>query len=261
MQQMNAPQLFDLGAPDFSGRLEVRPVARVTADHWFAEYHYSGTSGGAAVFYGAFQPDLMAVVGIGQPTNESGVAAKYELGAWRGNLEINRVAVHPSSPKNTASRCVAAVLGRLVASQGYSWVFSYADTGQNHHGGIYQALNAVYVGVSQGSGGYVVDGVTVHPRTFISMFGTRAKDALPRLATESGRTIEYVDDLNTDKHTYILPIDPDKRVRQAIRDHLRPYTKPYPKRAVAASSDAPDYQSGEGGSQPTLPLQLWIFDQ
>ena len=60
--------------------------------------------------------------------------------------------------------------------------------------------------------------------------------------------------MNAPKHTYILPISPNRLVRAAIRDHLRPYSKPYPKRAVAASSDAPAYQSGEGGSQPTLPL-------
>jgi hypothetical protein len=57
----------------------------------------------------------------------------------------------------------------------------------------------------------------------------------------------------------------DGVIRQAVKDRwayfLRPDTaqgrlelEPAYQRAVAASSDAPGFQSGEGGPQPTLPL-------
>lgn len=248
--------MFDLGAPDFSGEMEIRPVSRITADAWFTQYHYTGTSGGSALFWGAFTPDLMAVVGIGQPSNDHGLADKFDLRAWNGNLEINRVAVHPAAQRNTASRVVAAVLVRCVTPQGIDWVFSYADTGQNHHGGIYQALNAVYVGCSPPVYGWLLDGKPIHPRSVVSRYGTNARVATPELARARGEDLVYVEEMNAPKHTYILPIARDKRTRQAIRDHLAPYSKPYPKRAVAASSDAAVFQTDEAGSQPSLSLQL-----
>jgi hypothetical protein len=115
-------------------------------------------------------------------------------------------------------------------------VFSYADTGQGHHGGIYQALNAVYVGVSATRPGYLLDGEPIHPRSVVSWLGTQARDDAPRLAAERGHVLEWIEDLNTAKHTYILPVG-CARDRAAIRRHLAQFAHPYPTRDTPITAD------------------------
>ncbi len=195
-----------------------------------AAYHYSGNAGPEnGTFWGFYLGDLACVVGFGIGANQYGLAKKFDLSAWPGNIEICRVAAHPDAPRNTASRAVAAVLRTAQVPAGTTWVYSYADTGQNHHGGIYQALRAVYVGLVPAMHGWMLDGLPVHPRTIVDTFGTQARETAPRLAADRGRALVYVEGLNTAKHTYILPIGQNA---EAIRAHLQRWTRPYPKRAA-----------------------------
>jgi hypothetical protein len=159
MTQTQLEALFDL-EPDWAAvRWTVRE-APTTGRDWAIRYHYAQRVPAGSVAYGVFCPDMVASVFVGTSVgNVSGVAAKLGLEVWSGNLEITRVICHPDAPKNTASRAIAAVLRYVHRARGVDWVFSYADTGQNHHGGIYQALNAVYVGVNGAARhGYLLDG-------------------------------------------------------------------------------------------------------
>lgn len=225
--------LFDI-APDWSQPHTIRRVSFETALRWVQRYHYLCTVASHAQPYGWFGPDMKSLVIFGQPSNAHGVAAKYDLLRFPGNIEIVRVATHPDAPTNSTSECVAAALRAFYGDTGLLWVFSYADTGQGHHGGIYQALNAIYVGVSAARPGYLLNGEPIHPRTVVSRFGTQGVDA-PRRARLAGAELVKVDDLNAAKHTYILPIGPPA-TRRAIRKTLRPHTKPYPKRASEEST-------------------------
>lgn len=223
--------LFDTHTVSFdTSQLVMRRTNQHTAQNWTAKYHYSGTAGGAgATYYGAFAPDLIGIVIIAQPTNKHGVAAKYGLDGIPGNMEIARVAVHPDAPRNTTSRIVAMACRQYHRDTNTQWLFSYADTGQGHHGGIYQALNSVYVGISPPLHGYLMDGKPMHPRSVVATFGTQAWPRVQQLAADRGHDLQKVKDMNTAKHTYILPIG-DRRMQKAVRAVLRPHAKPYPKR-------------------------------
>lgn len=237
--------LFDMGAPDFQQeRWTVRYVGPSTAAQWMKQYHYSG-SAPTCPHIGVFGPDLMLVAGIGPTANIAGIAGKFGLSGWRGNEELRRVAKHPDCTVPT-SRLLKLAL-RFYAANRWDWLFTYADTGEGHHGGIYQALGAVYLGATEPVAGYLVDGKPVHPRQVVELFGTRARASLPP-------NVQIVPGLVTPKHLYVIPTAASRSVRASIREHLARYALPYPKRAEAASSDAPGSQSGEGGSQPTLPL-------
>ena len=216
-----------LDGPDFSARrYNIRPVTHLTAERWMERYHYLGDVPPASDYIGVFAPDLMAVVSVGLPNNAYGIAAKYGLTDYPGNVEINRVAVHPASP-TTTSRLMWLVVRSLCADRGWSWTFSYADTGRGHHGGIYQALGAVYVGLSEALSGWEhEDGTRLHPRTAVSLFGSQAA------ASMAQRGYHKVPDAITAKHVYILPVGP---LASAIRERLRPVTLPYPKRASDAA--------------------------
>ncbi len=219
-------------APDWSGEHVIRKVSFFTALRWVAQYHYLGTMPAHAIPYGWFAPDMKAIVVFGQPSNAHGVAKKYGLEAFPGNIEIIRVAVHPDAPRNSASQVVAAACDTFHADTGLAWVFSYADTGQGHHGGIYQALGALYVGVSTGRPGFLMDGEPIHPRTVVSKFGTQGAGVYD-LAKLAGHELVKVEGLNSDKHTYILPIGPPA-VRRRIRRALEGSMLPYPKRDHAS---------------------------
>lgn len=253
----DAPTLFAPAKLNWSGTWTVRTIDKITADGWLAKYHYLGGANDSSVNYGLFSPDLIAVVSIGEPANASGVAKRYGLEAWPGNKEITRVAVHPESPPNSASRAVAGVC-KLCASA-WTWLFSYADIGRGHHGGIYQALNAVYVGISPGSAGYLLDGVLTHPRSVVAKFGTRRWPQAAQIAAKRGHRLEKIAAANADKHTYIVPIGP-RATRAAIRRALRPHAKPYPKRAAGVEETIPADQPGSVGAMPARRLQLTLFE-
>lgn len=223
--------LFDTHSVSFDmSQLVMRRTNHYTAQNWTAKYHYSGTAGGGgATYYGAFAADLIGIVIIAQPTNDHGVAAKYGLDGIPGNMEIARVVVHPDAPRNTTSRIVAMACRQYHRDTNTKWLFSYADTGQGHHGGIYQALNSVYVGMSPPRPGYLIDGKPMHPRSVVATFGTQAWPRVQQLAADRGHDLQKVQNMNTPKHTYILPIG-DRRTQKAVREVLRSHAKPYPKR-------------------------------
>ena len=220
--------LFDL-QPDWSGEMVIRE-APAAGREWTLAYHYSHVVPSASIFYGAFSPDLACVVGVGASANRHGVSRAFGLEAWPGDLEVTRVVCHPDAPKNTASRSIAAVLRYVHARQGAQWLFSYADTGQGHHGGIYQALNAVYVGLSNPfTYGYFLDGERVHQRALSHMFGTVKWPDAPDAAAARGQVLTRERHVDKPKHCYILPCS-TPAVNRAIRKALQPHVKPYPKR-------------------------------
>lgn len=236
-----------------------REVDRGTAKAWIPRYHYSGSIGHTgARFYGAFDGDdeMMCVVGVGPATNAYGMTRRFGLDAWPGNREITRVAAHPDAPRNTASRSVALV-GREMRRLGWHWLYSYADLGQGHHGGIYQALNAVYVGVNVGGKPppdfeILTDGVwtPIASRTVGRRCGTGRSGAIARMA-ELGHTIRLVNMEKPGKHTYILPIS-TPATRRAIHSQLARHAKPYPSRLGVGPrfSQATDPLPDEGSVVP-----------
>lgn len=227
--------LFDLPIYWDAPNWVAKPIGRQTADDWCKQYHYHGSAGTALWRYGIFpeDSDMVCVVVFSLAANASGVAVKLGLDADTGNVELSRVATHPDAPKMTTTRCVALALKQFHADTGIEWVFSYADSGHGHHGGIYQALNAFYVGMTPSSKGYLLDGKPVHPRGIVSLFGSRSADNIAVLQRQ-GVNIEVVDGLNAAKHLYVLPCG-GPSVRRRVHRVLQPKLKPYPKKVFVDS--------------------------
>jgi len=80
-------------------------------------------------------------------------------------------------------------------------VVSYADSGQNHHGGIYQACSFLYVGI-RGEGrlyGCEIGGRVTHRRSLFQLIGTSSESVVQRMFP-GARPV-----LDKGKHLYVFP--------------------------------------------------------
>ena len=173
------------------------------------------------------------------------VWAKQKLGLEKDQIcELSRIALTKHiSPVSKIIKLAFMMLRRQ--SPGIKTVVSFADLDENHHGGIYQAGNWLYVGASNVGGrqGYMIKGRKVHCRSVGALSGSNTMAGARRLdpmATEV-RTLG--------KHKYLMPLDDETRQR------ILPLSKPYPKRAQQAiSGDQPPER--QGSTDPHAPQGL-----
>lgn len=132
-------------------------------------------------------------------------------------LELVRVAL---DRHDTPTSRIVAVSVRLLRRSlpGLRLLASYADSGQGHHGGIYQAGGWTYVGPGKHRQFVKVDGTVIHPRTAYGLWGTSSVPGLRAM----GHDVEAVS--MPPKHKYLLPLTEDMRV---MCERLR---RPYPKK-------------------------------
>ena len=147
--------------------------------------------------------------------------------------ELTRIAL--TKHESQVSRVMKlAFLFLKKNSPGLKLVISFADPEQGHHGGIYQATNWIYSGMTTPADEYIVNGKRMHGRSMRASFGTHIGKAF----------IEKV--LGSSKHRYLMPLDDD------MRKQIMPLSKPYPKRVKKQDLEHP---SELGGAIPTDTLQ------
>ena len=212
-------------------------AARYAVENW----HYSRSMPvGKTVKIGAWEANRFIGAVVFAYGANNNMAKPYAL-EQQHCCELVRVALALHSVP--ASRIVALALRWLKnANPGLRLVVSYADTGQGHHGGIYQAGGWVYASGTE-THAYRVNGVLVHPKTLHSRYG-KVGQLIPWLR-------ENVDPLSERvnagfKHRYLMPLD------EAMRTQIAPLAKPYPKRAKELAGEHP---SPQGGVTPTCTLQ------
>jgi hypothetical protein len=104
-------------------------------------------------------------------------------------------------------------------------VVAYADPRAGEVGVVYQAANALYLGLttSRGPGQYVIAGESLHPRTVFRRFGS-AKDCVLRTIDPG-----YVRIQREKKHLYMF-ILAKKTMRSVLLRSVAHLVKPFPKR-------------------------------
>lgn len=157
--------------------------------------------------------------------------------------ELVRVALNKH--QNPVSKIVSIAVKMLKKQcPGLKLIISYADTREGHHGGIYQAMNWIYVGRTPEGKERFHDGKWKHNRT---LTGVQYKKSKPNIDL-SKLPIR----ITPGKHKYIYILD------ESLKDAVMSMAVPYPKRTRVASidSDAPCSQQGEGGANPTATLDI-----
>lgn len=133
------------------GRVVNTEVKRITYQEtkpFLLEIHYARRMPCIQYAFGLFEENkLIGVCTFGQPASPSlckGIAGEENR---KKVLELNRLALLPDTPKNSASFLVGRALKMLPKDL---FIVSYADAeGWGHVGYVYQATNWLYTGMTK----------------------------------------------------------------------------------------------------------------
>lgn len=209
-------------------------AAKYACENW----HYSKTMPSTLqkrVAIGAWEDgSFIGIVLFGHGANPS-IGNPYGL-TINQCVELTRIALK-SGHKNHVSRIVRFALDFLRKSNPkLRLVVSYADTGQGHHGGVYQAGNWIYTGISAGVSQIWFNGRAWHAKALRTSF-PNIKMSDPRVKKLSA----------TDKHKYLMPLD------DAMRSTILPLSKPYPKRVRSSETSGDHPEERQGSTDPDAP--------
>ena len=203
-------------------------AAKYAVEHW----HYSETlPAGKLVKVGAWEDGaFVGVVVFGRGANNN---LGKPFGLEQTHVcELVRIAM--KQHKSMVSKVRAFAIKMLKKqSPELRLIVSYADPEQNHNGAVYQAMNWIYAGASQAQAEVMYNGKVMHKRTANALFGTiKGMDKSPVFW----------------KHKYLYPLD------DAIRKQIEPLRKPYPKRGIGETDNAPATKQEIEGASPIMPL-------
>lgn len=214
-------------------------AARYACETW----HYTRTLPSAGVKIGVWEDGMFAGVilfGIGAGRSTDG--RRYGLRSGNDIAELVRVALRPGH-RSPVSRCVAIAIRMLrKQSPNLRMLISFADSGQGHHGGIYQAGGWTYAGMTEEDRSYVVHGMRRHPKTIHSRGWVQNEDWL-RANVDPNARCERI----PGKHRYLMPLD------EVMRLVVAPLAQPYPKRPKLAPDRLPPV-GGRFDSDPVAPV-------
>ena len=228
--------------------LVVAPVGFAAAKHAVTRWHYSGTMPPPRrVMFGVWEAGTFAGVVIFSRGASPSLGKPFAL-KQNEICELTRVALRQH--EHAVSEIVAEAIRQLHRSApGLRLIISFADPAYGHHGGIYQAGNWLYLGVSQGSTQFVVNGALRHSRTLGGkQFGSgrRTRSSLSYLREHIDPAAEQVK--MPGKHRYAMPLD------KAMRRKLRGRALPYPERAAEDSIGVAALPASRAGCDPRRPL-------
>ena len=167
--------------------------------------HYAQRKPSISYSFGLFSnSELLGVCTIGKPASPS--LCKGICGEEYSSkvFELNRLVVEDNLPKNTLSFFVSRVLRELKKED--LVIVSYADSGMNHHGYIYQACNFLYTGATlERTDKYAPN--NKHSRHYDDKYSHLRK-------------------VRTSKHRYVYFTNKNnKKMRQALKYPILPYPK------------------------------------
>jgi len=204
---------------------QVLEISQSEARKFITQYEWLGNAGASRYCYGLmYKSELAAVVCYARPT--AGAAFASMIGICpSGVFQLCRGASTHWAPKYAASMLIARSMKMLEARKDAKLVVAYADPAAGEIGVVYQASNALYLGLSdsRGPGAYVIAGTRYHPRSVHRLFGCARHNVL----IEVDRNYQRIQ--RTKKHRYVYVLGCEMERRRFIK-RLTPRIRPYPKR-------------------------------
>ena len=208
----------------------VKPISSDDCLEWVLYKHYAHRKPPIMYAFGLFERGhLVAICTFGRPCFMPLMRNAFQGEYQECFLELNRLCANEGLPRNALSFFVSRCLNMLPKP---SVVVSYADSGQNHHGYIYQATNWIYTGTSVPFKDYMVKGFEgMHAFSVLDKVGRSDKhghlDKVRLLKEQYGEENVYMVERSI-KYRYFYLLG-DKRERKRMRKLLIYEEKPYPK--------------------------------
>jgi len=192
---------------------QVRRIDNKDTDRWLLDKHYAKRKCQRMFSFGLFVDDLLeGVVTYGMPPSPQvgrGFLGEENRGVV---IELNRLCINESAPKNSASFLVGNSLKQMK-----DWVVvSYADGAMGHIGYVYQATNFLYCGaVKAHDKEYFIDGRWVHAKVLTN----RGITAPAKWAKENNIPVKHPEP----KHRYVY--FGNKKYRKYLKYDVLPFPK------------------------------------
>jgi hypothetical protein len=198
--------------------LRISGVDFKTANYAVMNFHYSKKMPiGKLVKYGVWENEKFIGVVLFARGSSPFLGSAYNLHQTEV-CELVRVALD----KHIApvSQIVAQTLKLLKENNPkLRLVVSFADLRQNHHGGIYQAMNWIYTGVSSENREFFYKGEWIHSRNagargFKTASGVYVKEKTGMAALTDEERKQIPVRVIPGKHRYLFPLD--KAIRRKV---------------------------------------------
>lgn len=193
---------------------KVKSIDAEQTKEWFLKKHYAKRIPNSIYTFGLYQDILLqGVVSFGMTANNN----LNEFIDGYKCVELNRLVINEGMPENTLSYFVSQSLKLLPKP---IVVISYADSGQGHHGYIYQATNWIYTGLGKGDYEFIKNGRQYHRKNIYDLLGTGSIEN----AKKHGYEVVKVEP----KHRYIQLLG-NKREVNDMKSKMPFNIEPYPK--------------------------------
>ena len=195
-------------------KYRVQSIKTEECKEWFLKKHYAKRIPNSIYTFGLYEGSLLqGVVSYGMTANNNLNEIIKDVKA----IELNRLVINGDVDKNALSFFVSQSLNMLPKP---IIVISYADSGQGHHGYIYQATNWIYTGLGKGDYEFKKNGRQYHRKNIYDLLGTGSLEN----AREHGYEVVKV----MPKHRYIFLVCSKKQKKKMIKQ-LPCQIEPYPK--------------------------------
>jgi hypothetical protein len=196
-------------------------AAKWAVEHW----HYSRTMPKSKIVHvGAWENDQFVGAVLFNVSANNNIGKPYGL-KMTEVCELVRVALtnHVSPVSQIVSRAIKML---KLQSPGLRLIVSFADPEHFHVGGIYQAMNWCYAGMTMPADEWIVNGKRWHGRAL------RHEKPAHLTTAQAAKAIDPDSKriLGSSKHRYLYPLD------RAMRKQIAPLALPYPKRETSGPS-------------------------
>lgn len=176
-----------------------------------------GTAHDCGGLFGDFGPAFAACV-FGSPPSR-----------WSEDVvELRRLVLHPERQGFPLTQLISKTVKHIRKYTAHDLLVSFADNGEGHHGGIYQASSWDYAGMrAPQMAGVCVDGTVIPRRTAYDSWGTSSPSKLLELGVGVSVTAQY----DSGKHLYWKAI---RRSGRHKAKRLGLGSLPYPKPDVVS---------------------------
>jgi hypothetical protein len=166
----------------------------------------------------------MAIFSV--PANMYSITSIFYDEPQQIGIELSRFFTYNNTPDNFESYCLSQCFKYLRNNSNYDVIVSYADPNFNHVGYLYQALNGLYLGVTNPETRYILNGQLLTRRSLGRKKGDTERENADRILFQGAKKIKM-----QGKHKYLFFICNKKRKYELLnnlKDNIH-IIKEYPK--------------------------------